>query len=152
MAPNFSDIPDVVVDYVRGVVSAANNQVSQTMTIHPSMYEETLDHVLVMKLSASPPAFFAREQIGLVIETHWLGARWMFRRWEIADLAFFIIIRSRGHLIARKVALVQTKRLYSREVAVAELHEDDHRIGIARLVNRTDPSLPICTQRAFLFF
>jgi hypothetical protein len=115
MAPNFSDMPDVVIDYVRGVFSVANHDVSQTMTIHPSMYEETLDHILVMKLSASPPAFFAQERIGLLIESHWLGARWMFGHWEIADLAFFITIRSRGHLIARKVALLQTKAtLFSR--------------------------------------
>jgi hypothetical protein len=46
---------------------------------------------------------------------------------------------------------LQTKRLYSHEISVAELQEADYHIGIARLVHRTDPLVPICTQRAFSF-
>jgi hypothetical protein len=151
MGPSFSDIPTVVIDYVRDVFAGANDKVSRTVAMHPSMHEETLDHILVMELSASPPAFFATEQIGLTIESHWLGSRWMWGRWEIADIAFFVILRSRGRLVTRKVALLQTKRLYSKEIPVVELHEDDYRIGIGRLVDRTDPSVTTTKQRKFSF-
>ena len=71
MAPNFTDIPEVVVAYIRKIFAAANNKVTRTMTIHPSMHEPTLDHILIMELTASPPAFFAKEQIGVLIESHW---------------------------------------------------------------------------------
>ncbi|MBY5570523.1 hypothetical protein HFO55_25280 [Rhizobium leguminosarum] len=151
MTSPFDAIPDVAIDYVRAVFGAANEKVSTTMSLHPSMHEESLDHVLIMELTASAPAFFAQEQVGISLESHWLGARWMHGRWEIADIAFFILLRRRGHLIARKVALLQTKRLYSREIAVVPVDETDYRIGIGRLADRTEQSVPISSQRIFGF-
>ncbi|OYW82939.1 MAG: hypothetical protein B7Z20_13230 [Sphingobium sp. 32-64-5] len=100
-----------------------------------------------MELTASPPVFFAAEQIGLLIESHWLGSRWMYGRWEIADIAFFITLRQRGRLEARKLALLQTKRLYSKEIDVAELEDADYRIGIGRLADRIDPQVPLADVR-----
>lgn len=103
MAIGFSDIPEAVIDYVRSVFGAANDKVSRALTDHPSMHEPMLDQILVTELTAAPPAFFAREQISLNIETHWLGGRWMYRRWEIADIAIFVMLRRQGWLEQRKV-------------------------------------------------
>ncbi|WP_139238561.1 hypothetical protein [Mesorhizobium sp. YR577] len=121
------------------------------MDVHPSMHEESLDHMLIMELSAAPPAFFANERIGVAIESHWLGGRRMWHRWEIADIAFFIVLRRLGHLQMRKVALLQTKRLYSREIPVPELERADFEIGIGRIADRTDPSRPLSARRQFTF-
>lgn len=151
MADDFSDIPSAIIDYVRKVFAAANDKVSQTVGIHPSMHEETLDHMLVMELIAAPPAFFATERAAVSIESHWLGGRAMFYRWEIADIAFFVLLRRNGRLLVRKVALAQTKRLYSREMSVDEIDPANYRIGIGRLVDRTDPQIPLSSQRAFTF-
>ncbi|AEG49188.1 hypothetical protein Sphch_1500 [Sphingobium chlorophenolicum L-1] len=151
MPLNFSDIPEVVIDYVRERFAVANAKVTRTLEAQPSMYEETLDHLLVMELTASPRVFFAAEQIGLSIESHWLGSRWMYGRWEIADIAFFITLRQRGRLEARKLALLQTKRLYSKEIDVAELEDADYRIGIGRLADRIDPQVPLSQPRWFSF-
>lgn len=151
MASPFDEIPDVVIEYVRSVFGAANEKVSRAMSAHPSMHEESLDHILVMELTASPPAFFAAEQVGVSLESHWLGGRWMHHRWEIADIAIFVLLRRRGNLVARKVALLQTKRLYSREIPVAPIDESDYRIGIGRLADRTDRLVPISSQRVFGF-
>lgn len=151
MASPFETIPTVAVEYVRSVFAAANDKATSAVSVHPSMYEETLDHILIMELSASPPAFFAAEQVGISIESHWLGARWMFGRWEIADIAVFVLLRRRGNLIARKVALLQTKRLYSQEIPAVALDEADYQIGIGRLADRTDRSVPISSQRTFGF-
>lgn len=151
MTWGFADIPEVVIDYVRGVFAIANDKVSRAMDAHPSMHEESLDHMLIMELSAAPPAFFANERIGVAIESHWLGGRRMWHRWEIADIAFFVVLRRQGHLQMRKVALLQTKRLYSREIAVHQLERADFEIGIGRIVDRTDPSLPLSTRRQFTF-
>lgn len=147
----FAEIPQVVIDYVRSVFAAANDKVTRTMSVHPSMHEESLDHILVMELSSTPPAFFARDQAGVSLESHWLGGRHMFDRWEIADIAFFVILRRRGHLTARKVALLQTKRLYSKEISVAPIDPFDYRVGIGRLVDRTEPTVPMALQRRFRF-
>ncbi|MHA6895440.1 hypothetical protein ACQUJT_15350 [Ralstonia pseudosolanacearum] len=151
MTDSFAEIPEVVIDYVRSVFATANDKVTRTMSVHPSMHEESLDHILVMELSSTPPAFFAREQVGVSLESHWLGGRHMFDRWEIADIAFFVIVRRAGHLMARKVALLQTKRLYSKEIPVAPIDPFDYVIGIGRLVDRTDPQVPLVQQRRFRF-
>lgn len=151
MASPFDAIPDVVVNYVRLVFESANDKVTNAMSLHPSMHEESLDHILIMELTASPPAFFAAERVGVSLESHWLGGRRMFHRWEIADIAFFVLMRRQGNLIARKVALLQTKRLYSEEIPVTPLDESDYRIGIGRLADRTDRSVPLSAQRAFSF-
>jgi len=75
----------------------------------------------------------------------------MWHRWEIADIALFVILRRSGHLQMRKVALLQTKRLYSREIDVPDLERADFEIGIGRIADRTDPLRPISTQRKFTF-
>jgi hypothetical protein len=54
MTWGFADIPEVLIDYVRGVFAVANDKVSKTMDAHPSMHEESLDHILIMELSAAP--------------------------------------------------------------------------------------------------
>ncbi len=151
MVASFPDIPLVVIDYIRSVFSTANDKVSRTICTHPSMHEETLDHLLIMELTASPPAFFATEGMGVLIESHWLGGRRMYGRWEIADIALFILLRKGGHLICRKVALLQTKRLYSKEIDAPELDMSDYIIGIGRLADRTDRTIPLSNQRIFSF-
>ncbi len=147
----FADIPKVVIEFIRIEFAKANHSVSNTSFFHPNMHEEQLDADLVRSLSASPPTFFATEQAAVQIESHWLGGRWMWRRWEIADIAIFIILRRRGHLDSRKVALLQTKRLYSREIPVVGLTRADYEIGVGRIADRTDPARPLSVPRSFTF-
>jgi hypothetical protein len=147
----FADIPESVIEYVRQVFAAANDRVSRKMSDHPSMHEESLDHTLIDELTDAPAAFFATEGAAVRIESHWLGGRWMYGRWEIADIALMILLRRNGGLVQRKVALLQTKRLYSKEIAVETLGRDDFDIGIGRLGDRTDPEFPMSQQRAFSF-
>jgi hypothetical protein len=147
----FADIPEVVIEFIRGEFAKGNNSASKTSFLHPNMHEEQLDYDLVKTLSASPPTFFATEQAAVAIESHWLGGRWMWHRWEIADIAIFIILRRLGHLDSRKVALLQTKRLYSREIPAIALTRSDYEIGIGRLVDRTYPLIPLSRPRSFTF-
>jgi hypothetical protein len=147
----FSDIPEVVINYVRDAFGAANDHVSRFLSNHPSMHEPALDLDLIVQLTAVPPAFFAAEQASVELETHFLGGRAMYDRWEIADIGLVISLRQNGHLQERKVALLQTKRLYSREIPVTRLSRDDFAIGIGRLADRTDPTVPLTHQRRFSF-
>lgn len=151
MTIGFGAIPEIVIDYVRDVFARANEKVSRALTDHPSMHEPMLDSLLIAELSAAPAAFFAAEQIALNIETHWLGGRWMYRRWEIADIALIVMLRRNGQLEQRKVALLQTKRLYSKEIPADPLEPEDYVIGIGRLGDRTDPQRPLFQQRTFGF-
>jgi len=55
MPTPFSDIPNFVIDHVRGVFSAANALVPQVVAAQPSLYEESFDHILIMELTANTP-------------------------------------------------------------------------------------------------
>lgn len=151
MVVDFGSLPKDVIDYIRKVFAQANKRVSATLTAHPGMHEEGLDQLLVAELSASPPAFLSASRSRVLIESHWLGGRRMFGRWEIADIAFFVMISVRGKLFNRKVALLQTKRLYATEFSGAEIDRDDYRIGVGRLVERSAPAFPFSSQRTFRF-
>jgi hypothetical protein len=151
MSTQFPHLPSSVVQYIRCVFAAANDKVSRALCAQPSIHEESLDHSLVSELSACPSAFFESERMVVSLQSHWLGSRRMFGRWEIADVAFFIVLRHHGKLVSRKVALLQTKRLYSREIPVEELDEFDYMVGIGRIV---DQGLNIAShphQRRFSF-
>lgn len=148
---SFSQIPEVVIDHVRSVFERANEAVSRALADHPSMHEESLDQALIASLTVQPAAFFAQERAAVAIEAHWLGGRRMFGRWEIADIALLILLRREGHLLERKAALLQTKRLYSREISVGELDQSDYIIGIGRLGDRTGQLMPLTKPRAFSF-
>jgi hypothetical protein len=147
----FNILPRSVIDFVHKIFSSANDRVSRVVSIQPHTHEESLDHQLITEVDGHADTFFEDDKVSVALETHWLGGRRMYGRWEIADIAFLVLIRRFGELEARKVALLQTKRLYSREIAVSELDESDFTIGIGRLADKTDRLRSIVNQRAFSF-
>jgi hypothetical protein len=62
-----------------------------------------------------------------------------------------IALRKGGRLVWRKVALLQSKRLYARDVPVVELERSDYEIGVGRLVDRTEPIQALTRSRSFHF-
>jgi len=146
----FPTLPEDVIDAARAAFSDANDRVSQLLMRQPAMHEEGLDFHLVSKLDEFG-AQILKSGSALVIETHWLGGRRHWGRWEISDIAVVIAVRVHGGLVARKVALLQTKRLYSKEIAVENIDRSDYDIGIGRLIDRTDRMIPLFKQRRFSF-
>lgn len=146
----FPRLPEDVIEAARVAFSDANDRVSQLLIRQPAMHEEGLDFHLVSRLDEFG-AQILKSGTALVIETHWLGGRRHWGRWEISDIAIVIAVRVQGGLVARKVALLQTKRLYSKEIPVEEIDRSDYEIGIGRLVDRTDKLMPLFKQRKFSF-
>jgi hypothetical protein len=146
----FPKLPEDVIDAARAAFADANDRVSQLLMRQPAMHEEGLDFHLVSRLDEQGVQILP-SGTALAIETHWLGGRRHWGRWEISDIAVVIAVRVHGGLIARKVALLQTKRLYSKEVSVESIDRSDFEIGIGRLVDRTDKIMPLFKQRKFTF-
>ncbi len=142
----FEGIPTIIIEYLREVFARANDKVTRQVASQPFTHEETLDQALVTELQATAPRFFAEERAGVLIESHWLGGRHMYDRWEIADIAFFITVRRAGHLESRKVALLQTKRLYADGYPSRELEFDDFAIGIGRLADVQERTIPFSAR------
>lgn len=146
----FPTLPEDVIAFVKEVFAEANARTSALFTSQPAMHEEMLDFQLIAELNRAGPRLLP-SGAAAVIETHWLGGRRHWGRWEISDIALVVVARAQGGLIARKVALLQTKRLYSRELPVATLDRSDYEIGIGRLADRTEKLVPLFHQRAFSF-
>jgi hypothetical protein len=147
----FSVIPGDAIEFVRDVFAAANIRVTTLLARQPAMHEEGLDFQLIAALNEIGPRRMPGSGVGIEIESHWLGGRRLFRRWEIADIALVIIVRQVGTLVSRKVALLKSKRLYSREIRVHELDRADYIIGIGRLIDRTEPVTSLTAPRSFGF-
>ncbi len=145
-------IPDDVVDYVREVFAKANREATMTLARQPAAHEEQLDFQIFAALDRIGPRRFPGSGAAIDIETHWLGGRRHFeQRWEIADIGVVIVLRKSGKLLWRKVALLQSKRLYSREIPVTELERSDYEFGIGRLVDRVENIQPLTQVRKFRF-
>jgi hypothetical protein len=149
-------IPEDAIEFVRSAFAQANRRATNTLARQPSMHEEGLDFQLIAALDEIGSRILPDSGAAVQIETHWLGGRrhfefWDHRRWEIADIALLVTLRRLGALLARKVALLQSKRLYSREIAVHELELADFQIGIGRLFDRTETVPTITRPRLFEF-
>jgi hypothetical protein len=147
----FPSIPDDAIEFTRNAFAQANAKVSMLLLRQPSIHEESLDFHLIASLDEIGPHLMPDSQAAVEIQTHWLGGRRHFGNWEIADIALVVIVRTAGVLVARKVALLQSKRLYSREIPVSTLDRSDYEIGIGRLIDRIEPLVPLSTRRAFSF-
>jgi hypothetical protein len=147
----FPVIPEDAIAFIRVVFARENHQATNLLACHPSMHEEGLDFQLIAALNAPGPCRLPGSGVAIEIETHWLGGRRHYRSWEIADIGLAVMLRRAGVLVVRKVALLQSKRLYSREIPVTELEHTDYMIGIGRLVDRVEPIRTLTVARTFGF-
>ncbi len=85
------------------------------------------------------------------IETHYLGGMRHFYRWEIADIGVLVFLRPGNGASKRKVALLQSKRLYPETGAVRDETQTDYAIGFGRLADRGDEFLSIGLEREYWF-
>lgn len=144
-------LPADVIEFVRAAFAEVNAKVTLLLSRQPSIHEEGLDFHLVSSLDEIGPRLLPTSGAAVEIETHWLGGRRHFGRWEIADIAVVVVVRQSGRLVARKIALLQSKRLYSREVPIQTRDRSDYEIGIGRLIDRTESTVPLFQRRQFSF-
>jgi hypothetical protein len=131
-------IPEDVIAFTRGVFADANLRATTALARQPAAHEEMLDFQVFAALDEVGPCILG-SGIAVEIDTHWLGGRRHYGgRWEIADIGIVIVLRRAGRMLWRKVGLLQSKRFYSREIPVVEMEIADYRIGIGRLVDRTE--------------
>lgn len=145
-------LPREVVTYIRKVFRACDRELSLRIARVPNVHETSLDMALIDKLAtfASPtsvaPSWTVR------IDTHFLGGRRHFHSWEVADIGLLVFVRLRGQIVAKKVALLQSKRLFPASGGtVVPDAPDDYYIGFSRLLPSDGPTLPLATPTTFRF-
>ena len=144
-------LPDDVLAFLERVFEACNIAVSRKISRMPNVHETSLDLTFIEQLSNhSAPV---RLQSGWMVrlETHYLGGGRHFGSWEIADIGFLVKFRRAGRLVRSKVALLQSKRLYPREVDFEEDKAIDYLVGFGRLLESDETYLANAKPRKFRF-
>jgi hypothetical protein len=128
-------IPEDVVAWFRSVFAHANARVSERLVNVPNIRETSLDDGLIEALIPDTAPTLLPSGTIVRMDTHNIGGlrrlggrHWDFpfhRRWETADIAVLVFVYRRETLIAKKVGLLQSKRLYPDNNDV----EDEDEIG-----------------------
>jgi hypothetical protein len=144
-------IPMEIVAWFRGVFADANRRLSEKMLNAPATPEPTFDLTFIEHLTnyAAPRKF--ESDWAIRIDTHYLGGLRHFEGWEVADIGVFVFFSKKGRLIRRKVALLQSKRLFPRTGDVDHLEQYDYRAGMARIAAKDTDLASMMSQRKFLF-
>lgn len=156
-------IPDDVVAWFRGVFADANRSVCERLVNLPNVRETSLDDGLIEALiPESAPTLLPSGAI-VRMDTHNIGGlrrlggpEWdwdrPFRgRWETADIAVLVFVYRGDALIAKKIGLLQSKRLYPENNDVEDEDEIAFRHGMNAFLRRDDQQAAVALHRDFVF-
>lgn len=109
---SWPQIPDDVVAWFRDVFARANRRVCERLVNIPNVRETSLDDGLIEALiPESAPRMLSSGAI-VRMEAHNIGGLRRLKRWETADIAVLVFVFRGNKLIAKKIGLLQSKRLY----------------------------------------
>lgn len=117
----------------------------------PTTHETALDLSIIDCILefGAPQRLAARWVVRL--DAHYLGGGRHFGEWEIGDIGLIVVIRERGVVRLRKLAILQSKRLYPNEQSFEEDTPLDYAIGFRRLMVDDIAPLPAEEVRLFTF-
>lgn len=120
MSPPFP-VPSDVRLYIDSVFRRVNRRVSTALTNTPNIHEEALDFMVISALAEFSAPHRLPSNYLVDMDVHFLGGgRHFDAKWEIADIGVIVIYRRGENVVRTKIALLQSKRLYPREVDFVE--------------------------------
>jgi hypothetical protein len=154
-------IPEDVVAWFRNVFSEANRRVSERLVNLPNVRETSLDDGLIEALIPNTAPTLLPSGAIVRMDTHNIGGLrrfgepfWDFpsaRRWETADIAVLVFIYRHDTLIAKKIGLLQSKRLYPENNDVDDEDEVGFLYGMNAFIRRDDKQSVGTLHRQFSF-
>lgn len=156
-------IPDDVVAWFRNVFADANRSVCERLVNLPNIRETSLDDGLIEALIPdSAPTLLPSGAI-VRMDTHNIGGLrrlgahhwdWDFpqrRRWETADIAILVFVYRRDTLIAKKIGLLQSKRLFPTNQDVEDEDETGFLHGMNAFIRRDGYQTAAALHRTYSF-
>jgi hypothetical protein len=151
-----------VVNWFRGVFAEANRGVSERLVNVPNIRETSLDDGLIEALIPESAPHLLPSGAVVRMDTHNIGGlrrsggwpAWEYverRRWETADIAILVFVFRGEKLIAKKIGLLQSKRLFPENRDVEEDDEVDFRLGMNRFIRREGRQAVGTLHRSFVF-
>jgi hypothetical protein len=149
--PAWPILPSDVIDWFRSAFAEANSAVASRLFNVPNIHEPGLDDALIEALvPLSPPRLLPS---GAVVEMniHNIGGLRRFHRWETADIAIIVFVYQAGNLLAQKIGLLQSKRLYPANRDVDDSDPVDFAYGMNKFLRRDPKSILSQLHRQFDF-
>lgn len=156
-------IPDDVVAWFRGIFADANRRVCERFVNLPNIRETSLDDGLIEALIPdSAPTLLPSGAI-VRIDTHNIGGLrrlggppWEWdrpyrHRWETADIAVLVFVYRGDTLVAKKIGLLQSKRLYPENNDVDDEDEVGFLYGMNLFLRREGQQASRALHRNFAF-
>jgi hypothetical protein len=142
-------LPKEIASWLTKVFAAANEAASTELTRVPNAHEEHLDMTLISSLRQFAAPFVFPSDWMVKIDTHFLGGTGgPWGKWEIADIGLLVMFRQQGKLLRTKVGLLQSKRLYAKELKSKDEHDY---VGFGRLFEKDDAFVTATRPRIFEF-
>jgi hypothetical protein len=154
-------IPDDVIAWFRGIFADANRRVCERLVNLPNIRETSLDDGLIEALIPNTAPTLLPSGAIVRMDTHNIGGLRRIsprfwdppfpRRWEIADIAVLVFIYRREALVAKKIGLLQSKRLYPENNDVEEDDEIAFFHGMNAFIRRESSQALGALNRQFVF-
>lgn len=144
-------VPENVRRYIVNIFSELNDSISRKLTVVPNIPEETLDISFIDNLSRHSAPRIVSPNWAIRIAAHFIGNIRHRRRYEIADLGVVIIFKNAGTVLARKLILLQSKRLYPTNNKVIEFDDFDYDLGLALITDRDRLESSVFSQVIYKF-
>ena len=145
-------LPPDVIAYVRRVFRACDRELSLRIARVPNVHETSLDMALIDKLAEFASPALVAPNWSVRIDTHFLGGRRHFHSWEVADIGLLVFVRLGKRVHAKKVALLQSKRLFpSSGGSLDTVAKDDYYIGFGRLLPSEESTVALAKPTTYKF-
>lgn len=154
-------IPDDVVSWFRQVFADANKQVCERLVNVPNIRETSLDDGLIEALIPDSAPMLLPSGAIVRMDTHNIGGlrrlggpSWDFpmrSKWETADIAILVFVYRGDKLVAKKIGLLQSKRLFPSNNDVDDEDEFGFRSGMNAFIGRDGQQAVGALHRDFSF-
>ena len=160
---SWPQIPDDVVAWFRGVFASANRSVCERLINVPNIRETSLDDGLIEALIPESAPHILPSGAIVKMDTHnigglrrlgerpWDRANQFGPRWETADIAILVFVYRGSTMVAKKIGLLQSKRLYPANGDVDDEDEAGFLFGMNAFLGRDGKQAVGALHREFAF-
>jgi hypothetical protein len=144
-------IPKDAIEYFRSAFADANRIATERILNVPNIRETSLDDALVDALIPFSPPKRLRSGAVVEMDIHNIGGLRRIYRWETADIAVLVFIYRGRRMVAQKIGLLRTKRLFPKNNDVLDDDPEGFRYGMNAFLNRDAQSPLAVLNRQFVF-
>ncbi len=143
--------PSAIHRYIEDVFSGANQRICEKIARVPNCPEPSIDLTLIEHLSQFSGPRLVVPGWAVQIDVHYLGGMRHFHNWEIADIGLMVFAKRQGRVLAKKLAILQSKRLYPDKGEVVAETIEDFNLGMGRLLPGGGVTAPLGLRHVFAF-